>query len=260
MLLEPEVLIEEKSTRNAEGIHNITSESGAEGGKEDDEVGTLAHESTQSWPKVEGEANSMALAPPSGHAWVDSEGGLNPYKVLGLKFLASKEDVREAYAHICKTEHPDLNGGRESEKWLRARQAYSLLTTSGQEYAVAKATKSVVSLTGALVNAAFEIGSLMVGGVAAGVAGAVTGVASYAAAPFVDDKAAAGIGVAETAVGEGPARGRALEAANLVEDRAEAKKELRKVGSRLDEVEAFAKKLEQRIERMRKIKARSTIG
>jgi len=125
---------------------------------------------------------------------------------------------------------------------------------------VAKAAKSVVNLTGALANAAIAIGSLIVGGVAAGAASAVTGVASYAAAPSVDDKAAAGVGVAETAVCEGPARGRALEAASLVEDRAEAKKELRKVGTRLDEVEAFAKKLEQRIERMREIKARSSIG
>jgi hypothetical protein len=254
------MLVEEKSSRNAEGIHSIASESGGERGKEDDEVGTMAHETTQSWPKAEGEANSMALAPPSDHAWVDSEGELNPYKVLGLKFLASKEEVREAYAHICKTEHPDLNGGRESEKWLRARQAYNLLTTSGQEYAVAKAAKSVVSLTGALANAAFAIGSLIVGGVAAGAARAATGVASHVAAPAGDAKAAAGTGVAETAVGEGPARGRAPEAASLAEDRAEAKKELRKVGDRLDEVEAFAKKLERRIERMREIKARSTIG
>merc|ERR1740121_740915 len=199
----------------------------------------------------------MALAPPSDHACVDSEGELNPYKVLGLKFLASKEEVREAYAYICRTEHQDLNGGHESERWLRASQAYNLLTTSGEEYAVAKTAKSVVSLTGALANAAFAIGSLIVGGVAASAASAVTGAASHVAAPAMDAKAAAGIGAAGVAVGEGAARGRRPETANLAEDRAEAKKELRKVGTRLDEVEALAKKLEQRIERMREIKARS---
>lgn len=262
VLLEPEMkLVETKSSRNADGIHSIVGYGGGEGGKGDEEAG--AHKSTQSWPRGECEANSMALAAPLDHAWVDSEGELNPYKVLGLRFLASKEDVREAYAHICKTEHPDLNGGRESERWLRAREAYTLLTTSGKEYAVTKTAKSVVSLTGALANAALTIGSLIVGGVAASAASAassVTVVASHVAASAEDAKAAASTSVAEVSVAEGAARRRVPMAANLAEERAEAKKELRGVGTRLDEVEAFAKKLEQRIGRMREIKARSIIG
>jgi len=49
------------------------------------------------------------------------------YEELGIKPSATEVDVRSAYKKKALVHHPDRNGGKESEEFLRLKQAYDVL-------------------------------------------------------------------------------------------------------------------------------------
>ena len=54
---------------------------------------------------------------------------MTAYAVLGLRYGASKEEIRTAYRELCKELHPDNPGTTEAdhEKYLKVAEAYSVL-------------------------------------------------------------------------------------------------------------------------------------
>mmetsp|Transcript_97907 Transcript_97907/g.276984 ORF Transcript_97907/g.276984 Transcript_97907/m.276984 type:complete len:245 (+) Transcript_97907:67-801(+) len=89
--------------------------------------------------------------------FIDKYGSIDPYKVLGLRFLAPKEQIRDAYMKVCKTEHPDLNGGVESLKWQMASEAYRILNEKGNKYAIARSAKVVGDVASGFFSVAFAV-------------------------------------------------------------------------------------------------------
>jgi DnaJ-class molecular chaperone len=49
-----------------------------------------------------------------------------PYKTLGVKKTAGKEEIRTAFKTLAKKHHPDIAGG-ENETFNRIKAAYDLL-------------------------------------------------------------------------------------------------------------------------------------
>eukprot|EP00403_Amphidinium_massartii_P017505 CAMPEP_0178427408 /NCGR_PEP_ID=MMETSP0689_2-20121128/29732_1 /TAXON_ID=160604 /ORGANISM="Amphidinium massartii, Strain CS-259" /LENGTH=270 /DNA_ID=CAMNT_0020049119 /DNA_START=31 /DNA_END=843 /DNA_ORIENTATION=+ len=60
--------------------------------------------------------------------FLDSEGKLDPYEVLGVRFLAPARAIKEAYKDKCRQLHPDKHGGEESSEWKLVSEAYALLS------------------------------------------------------------------------------------------------------------------------------------
>ncbi|AHY47492.1 DnaJ domain [Rubrobacter radiotolerans] len=54
----------------------------------------------------------------------------DPYRVLGLRRGASKEEVRRAYRKLALKHHPDANPGdaQAEERFKRVQQAYEILS------------------------------------------------------------------------------------------------------------------------------------
>jgi len=91
--------------------------------------------------------------------YLDEYGQLDPFEVLGLPFLAGREDVRTSYIRVCRIHHPDRNGGRESPEWLMARWAYEQLmdTENATAYATRRVLRNAVSVTGDFFFGALSI-------------------------------------------------------------------------------------------------------
>jgi curved DNA-binding protein CbpA len=53
---------------------------------------------------------------------------MNLYDVLGVKSTASAEAIKAAYHKIAKEQHPDKNGGAESQVFVDATIAYRILS------------------------------------------------------------------------------------------------------------------------------------
>lgn len=49
------------------------------------------------------------------------------YKILGLPYNASAEDIREAYRRAAKKYHPDVVGTGDHDRFLEIREAYEVL-------------------------------------------------------------------------------------------------------------------------------------
>lgn len=57
----------------------------------------------------------------------------DPYAALGLDKAASQADIKKAYRHIAKTDHPDLNPDpKATERFKAASAAYDLLKDADQ--------------------------------------------------------------------------------------------------------------------------------
>jgi len=91
--------------------------------------------------------------------FLDQDGVVDPYQVLGVKFLASEAKIREAYLKVCKVHHPDLHGGEESYEWQMASRAYQILRDPQQrsKYDVRRATRSIFDLAGNLFKVGFAV-------------------------------------------------------------------------------------------------------
>jgi len=51
---------------------------------------------------------------------------MNPYKVLGVKRKATKDEIKEAYKDLAKKHHPDVGG--DEEKFKKINDAYQILS------------------------------------------------------------------------------------------------------------------------------------
>ena len=74
-------------------------------------------------------SNRMALAPVLGcQHRMQSTSGIqkNPYKVLGIKAGASKEEIKKAHRVMARKHHPDAPGGSH-EKFQEIQSAYELI-------------------------------------------------------------------------------------------------------------------------------------
>lgn len=97
----------------------------------------------------------MALVPLEGGSKrtpfdvLDDAKRMDPYRVLGVPFLSSKEEVRQAYVRLCRKEHPDLHGGQESMEWVMGEWAYRVLMDPQDraEYDTARVVRNALSLT-----------------------------------------------------------------------------------------------------------------
>eukprot|EP00440_Ansanella_granifera_P066364 gb/GFBE01071980.1/.p1 GENE.gb/GFBE01071980.1/~~gb/GFBE01071980.1/.p1 ORF type:complete len:277 (+),score=54.91 gb/GFBE01071980.1/:1-831(+) len=74
---------------------------------------------------------------------------MDPYRVLSIPFLATREKIREAYAQVCKSHHPDLHQGRQSMEWMMAEWAYGLLMDPEERarYDTSRVVRNALSLT-----------------------------------------------------------------------------------------------------------------
>lgn len=57
---------------------------------------------------------------------------MNPYKILGIKKKATKEEIKKAYKDLAKEHHPDKGG--DEEKFKRILQAYQILMNDDARY------------------------------------------------------------------------------------------------------------------------------
>ena len=53
--------------------------------------------------------------------------GFDLYEALGIQPDASEEDIKKAYRKLALVHHPDRNGGKESEFFLKLKTAYDIL-------------------------------------------------------------------------------------------------------------------------------------
>ena len=51
---------------------------------------------------------------------------MNPYKILGVKKKASKEEIHKAFKDLAKKHHPDING--DEEEFKKINEAYQILS------------------------------------------------------------------------------------------------------------------------------------
>jgi len=91
--------------------------------------------------------------------FLDDYGDLDPYDVLNVPFMASREQIRSAYMQTCRTEHPDRHGGYESVRWQLARWAYEQLndTETATAYVTKRVLRSAVSFTGNVFYSAMSV-------------------------------------------------------------------------------------------------------
>jgi len=80
---------------------------------------------------------------------LDVDGQVDPYEVLGVRFLAPETAIREAYRNKCRALHPDLHGGRESTEWELVCDAYSLLSSRDRKriYDQKRVAKALLNLS-----------------------------------------------------------------------------------------------------------------
>eukprot|EP00931_Biecheleriopsis_adriatica_P118974 TRINITY_DN94267_c0_g1_i1.p1 TRINITY_DN94267_c0_g1~~TRINITY_DN94267_c0_g1_i1.p1 ORF type:complete len:242 (-),score=50.41 TRINITY_DN94267_c0_g1_i1:291-1016(-) len=125
--------------------------------EDDEEVCILQYEDDGSIREDCALIKSSASTPKTLSDYLDEYGDMDPYKALGVSVFASKEKIRDAYMKICKTEHPDLNGGVETMEWQMASKAYKMLSEKGSKYAIAKSTKVVADVAGSFFDFAFKV-------------------------------------------------------------------------------------------------------
>lgn len=111
-----------------------------------------------------GEQGCVALALTSSVArtpldLLDDAGRRDPYQVLRIPFLSGKMRIRQAYADICRSEHPDKNGGQESLEWQMARWAYQTLMDPQERarYDSSRITRNALSLTEGIFAFGFAV-------------------------------------------------------------------------------------------------------
>lgn len=98
---------------------------------------------------------------------LDDARRMDPYQVLGLSFLASKDKVRRAYLRLCRQEHPDLNDGWESMEWMMGEWAYRVLIDPQERaaYDTARVVRNALSFTEGVFAFGFfvavQLGSLI---------------------------------------------------------------------------------------------------
>ena len=62
---------------------------------------------------------------------------MDPYKVLGLRYDATEEEIKKAYRSLSRKYHPDANVGKPNqkeleEKFKEVQQAYSMIMDQRQ--------------------------------------------------------------------------------------------------------------------------------
>lgn len=69
---------------------------------------------------------------------------MNPYKVLGVNNMASKEEIRKAYRALARKYHPDVNPGNKTaeEKFKEINDAYAILSDEKKKEEYDKAAEA----------------------------------------------------------------------------------------------------------------------
>lgn len=97
-------------------------------------------------------------------ATLDKDGKFDPYAALGVPFLASKDQVKEAYKLLCKREHPDLCGGHSSLRWCFGSKAYRILTNprTRVNYDMKRGASNIFSFTGVALKLAAAVAASVI--------------------------------------------------------------------------------------------------
>lgn len=80
---------------------------------------------------------------------LDDANAMDPYKVLHISFLAGRKSIRGAYLDLCRTSHPDKNGGKVTLEWRMGEWAYQMLMdpTQRSKYDSARIVRNTLSAT-----------------------------------------------------------------------------------------------------------------
>ena len=75
---------------------------------------------------------------------------MDPYKILGISYDATEEEIKKAYRALSRKYHPDANVGKPNqkeleEKFKEVQQAYSMIMDQRQGAAVTAATPGIRS-------------------------------------------------------------------------------------------------------------------
>lgn len=99
----------------------------------------------------------------------DKNGEMDVYAVLKVSPLSDQETIRKAWIDVCKTEHPDLHGGRESQWWLMSKEAHRILTQEKVSYDMKRGLRSAAVVADGFFKVAAAFASAATVVVAAGI-------------------------------------------------------------------------------------------
>lgn len=101
---------------------------------------------------AQGESVAIVLQQPwmdMSQLW-DKDGELDAYAVLRVSPLSDEDAIRKAFVNVCKTDHPDLNDGKESQWWLLSKESHRILTTEKAKYDVRRGIQTAAVVANGL--------------------------------------------------------------------------------------------------------------